>query len=154
MEYIVNNQLQYDFETKSVDSLENVINKIRIDNNIVDVKYQVKELTKKTYKGKALNADENKTWEAIKTKETQINKENSKFANELSTYNYFKNEVNKFKYEYNSKISFTNVVSKPTLPDSKCYPIRSLIVAIFALSSLMIACIVILFLNSKKPKVD
>ncbi|MBL7934680.1 MAG: hypothetical protein JNM51_02595, partial [Bacteroidia bacterium] len=52
------------------------------------------------------------------------------------------------------KISYTNVVSKPTLPDSKCYPIRSLIVAIIALSSLVIASIVIIFLNSKKQKVD
>jgi capsule polysaccharide export protein KpsE/RkpR len=46
------------------------------------------------------------------------------------------------------------VVSKPTLPDSKCYPIRSLVVAIITLSSLLIACIVLVYLNIKNQKVD
>jgi capsule polysaccharide export protein KpsE/RkpR len=149
-EYIINNEKEYNTEIHAIDSMQNVINKIREENNIINVEFQAKALTKKLYKGKALSGEENKTWDAIKHKETEIRREKSNFENELGTFNYFRNEVNKFKYEYESNISFTNVVSKPTLPDSKCYPIRSLIVAIITLSTLLIACLVIIFSNNKK----
>lgn len=149
-EYIINNENQFNNEVSRVDSIKKIIDNLRIENNLVDIGYQAKSLTKKMYKGKALSDSEVKTWEAIKTKETQVNKERETFSSELGTYNYFRNEANKFNFEYNSKVSFTNVVSKPTLPDSKCYPIRSLIVAIITISTLLIACLFILFSNIKK----
>lgn len=154
-EYIDNSQKEYIKEIKTVDSIQKIINNLRVENNIIDFGQQAKALTKKIYKGQALNDDEKKTVEALKTKETVINKEATTLASQLGTYNYFRNEVNKYTFEYNSKISFTNVVSKPTYPDSKCYPIRSLVVAIITISSLLVACIYLLITaNLKKPQVD
>jgi uncharacterized protein involved in exopolysaccharide biosynthesis len=69
---------------------------------------------------------------------------------QINTYNGFRNEIDKHHLDYANKISFTNVVSKATLPDSKCYPIRSLMAIIVSLSTLLVACIVILFLNTNK----
>jgi len=155
-EYIANNEMELKAESRLADSVEVLIDNMRKEYNIVDVAAQAKVLLKKKHKngGKSLDEDENRTLFGLTNKTTELNTLGTIYASQLGTYNYFRNEVNKFKFEYNSNISYTNVVSKPTLPDSKCYPIRSLVVAIITLSSLLIACIVIVFLNIKKQKVD
>lgn len=155
-EYITNNQEELIIETKAADSIQVLIDNMRKEYNIVDVNAQSKILLKKKHKGgeKNLNESENKTLEGLTNKVTELNTLGTIYSSQLGTYNYFRNEVNKFKFEHKSHISYTNVVSKPTLPDSKCYPIRSLIVAIITLSSLLIACIVIVFLNIKKQNID
>lgn len=153
-EYMKNSEMEYKNEIVKVDSIKKIIDNLRMEHGIFDFGSQAKALAKKMYKGQNLNEAENKTLIALKTKETQLNKEGTTFASEIGTYNYFRNEVNKFKFEYNSKISYTNVVSKPTLPDSKCYPIRSLIVAIITLSSLLLACVFIIITNIRKQKID
>ncbi len=142
-------------EAREADSLKLLIDKMRTEYNIIDANTQSKILLKKMHKGGGvLNEGENKTLSAIKEKTTELNALGTVYASQLGTYNYFRNEVNKFKFEYKSKISYTNVVSKPTLPDSKCYPIRSLVVAIFTLSSVLIACIFIVITNIKRQKID
>jgi capsule polysaccharide export protein KpsE/RkpR len=154
-EYIANNETEFILEAREVDSLKFLIDKMRTEYNLVDVGAQSKILLKKMHKGGGgLNDDENKTLTAIKEKTTQLNELGTIYASQMGTYNYFRNEVNKFKFEYKSKISYTNVVSKPTLPDSKCYPIRSLVIAIFTLSSVLIACIFIIVTSIKKQRID
>jgi capsule polysaccharide export protein KpsE/RkpR len=156
-EYIINNQEELELENKKADSLKLLIDNIRKEYNIVDVTAQAKILLKKKHKSggeKSLNESENQTLNGITNKVTDLNTLGTIYSSQLGTYNYFRNEVNKFKFEHNSHISYTNVVSKPTLPDSKCYPIRSLIIAIISLSSLLIACIVIIFLNINKQQID
>lgn len=154
-EYITNNINEFKVEERSADSIKYLIDKMRVDYNIVDVNSQAKILLKKMSKGNGvLNETENKTLTAIKDKSTELNTLGTVYASQLGTYNYFRNEVNKFRFEYKSKISYTNVVSKPTLPDSKCYPIRSLVMAIFTLSSVLIACIVIVITNIKRQRID
>ena len=94
------------------------------------------------------------SWQTRKTKKTELDRLGNVIGSEIGSFNYFRNQIDGYYLDYDNKVSFTNVVSKPTLPDSKCYPIRSLIVAIITLSSLLIACIVIIFLNIKKQKID
>ena len=155
-EYIANNKLALTTEIREVDSVKTLIDNIRKDYNIVDFNSQTKILLKKMHKsgGKGLNESENKTLSGLTRKVTEVNTLSNIYDSQLGTYNYFRNEVNKYKFELNSRMSFTNIISKPILPDSKCFPIRSLIVTIITLSSLIFASIIIVFLNFKKQKVD
>ena len=155
-EYIANNKLELAAEIREVDSVKTLIDNIRKDYNIVDFNSQTKILLKKMHKsgGNGLNESESKTLSGLTGKVTEVNTLGTIYASQLGTYNYFRNEVNKYKFELNSRMSFTNIISKPILPDSKCFPIRSLIVAIITLSSLVLASIIIVFLNFKKQKVD
>ena len=153
-EYIKNNQIEYVKLQKSTDSMQQIINKFRVDNDLINIKYQSNALTKKKYKGTAFTSIENVTWEAIKTKEVLLNTEHGKLNNELNNFNYFKNELEKYNFEINSHVSFTNVVSKPTLPSNKCYPLRSFIVMAFALTTFLISCIIIILLNTKKQNIE
>lgn len=153
-EYISNNEHELKRATSKVDSLKYMIDNIRKEYNIVDVQYQSKYISKEIVKSPSLSESNSKTAEGLKTKRTELDRLGNVIVSEIGSFNFFRNQIDGYLLDYDNKVSFTNVVSKPTLPDSKCYPIRSLIVAIITLSSLLIACIVIIFLNIKKRKID
>lgn len=153
-EYITNNQNELKISSAKVDSLKFMINTIRKDYNIVDFQYQSKYISKELVKSPNLSEYNAKTAEGLKIQRTELERLRDVIASQIGTYNAIRSNIDTYHLDYDNKVSFTNVVSKPTLPDSKCYPIRSLIVAIITLSSLLIACIVIIFLNIKKQKID
>ncbi|MBK8369564.1 MAG: hypothetical protein IPL10_19865 [Bacteroidetes bacterium] len=153
-EYIVNNQNELKISTQKVDSLKFMINNIRREYNIVDFQYQSKYISKELAKSPNLSESNAKTAEGLKVHRTELERLRDVISSHIGTYNELNQNVAKYHLDYANKISFTNVVSKPTLPDSKCYPIRSLVVAIITLSSLLIACIVLVYLNIKNQKVD
>jgi LPS O-antigen subunit length determinant protein (WzzB/FepE family) len=153
-EYIVNNEIELKHVNSRIDSLKFMINGIRKEYNIVDFQYQSKYISKELTKSPNLSEYNSKTAEGLKIQRTELERLRDVIGSQIVTYNHFANQLENYHLEHDHNVSFTNVVSKPTLPDSKCYPIRSLIVAIITLSSLLIACIIIVFSNIKKQKVD
>lgn len=149
-EYIINNNNGMNKYSKPMDSLKTLIVDYRSKYNIIDIGQQTKYIVKKQYKDKLITESENKLVDLIKTKEKDYHLVTSNYEIYLGKYNYHRAEIEKFVFDHESYVSFTNVVSKPTLPDSKCYPIRSLIVAIITISSLLIASVIIVFFNLKK----
>ncbi len=151
-EYLTNNQLELEKNIKPLDSLKTLIVDFRQKYNIIDFGYQAKTLVKKINKGKGLSEEDSKTVDAIKTKEKDYNRITTNYDIYQGTYNYHKAEATKFKFEYVSNVSYTNVVSKPTLPDRKCYPIRTVLVTIITLSSLLMACLYIILSHYYKKQ--
>lgn len=153
-EYIVNNEKELKVSANKIDSLKFMINSIRKEYNIVDFQYQSKYISKELVKSPNLSEYNAKTAEGLKVQRTELERLRDVIGSQITTYNVFRQNIDGYHLEFDNHVSYTNVVSKPTLPDSKCYPIRSLIVAIITLSSLLIACLVIIFSNLKKQKVD
>ena len=153
-EYISNNEKALKNSMNKVDSLKFMINSIRREYNIVDFQYQSKYISKELAKSSNLSESNAKTAEGLKIQRTELERLRDVISSQIGTYNSFRSNIDGYHLEYDNKVSYTNVVSKPTLPDSKCYPIRSLVVAIITLSSLLIACIVLVYLNIKNQKVD
>lgn len=154
-EYINNNKNELKRASNKVDSLKLMIDGIRKDYNIVDVQYQAKYVSKEMISKSTLSESNSKLAEGLKTKRTELDRLGNVIGSEIGTYNYFRNQIDGYLLDYDNKISYTNVVSKPTYPDGKCYPIRSLVVAIITISSLLVACIYLLITaNLKKQQVD
>lgn len=149
-EYIENNEKELALSGKKIDSLKFMINSIRKEYNIIDFQYQSKYISKEAVKSPNLSESNTKTAEGLKIQRTELERLKDVISSQIITYNELRTNIDKYHLDYANKISFTNVVSKPTLPDSKCYPIRSLMAVVISLSTLFIACIVILFLNTKK----
>lgn len=149
-EYIENNEKELALSGKKIDSLKFMINTIRKDYNIIDFQYQSKYISKEAVKSPNLSESNSKTAEGLKIQRTELERLRDVISSQIITYNELRSNIDKYHLDYANKISFTNVVSKPTLPDSKCYPIRSLMAIIISLSTLVVACIIILFLNTNK----
>jgi capsule polysaccharide export protein KpsE/RkpR len=153
-EYIYNYQNELKLSAISIDSIKTLVNDIKKEFNIIDEKSQAKYISKELVSSSKLSESNSKTAEGIKTKGGDLDKMNKMITGQLKTYNFLNKQKALYHIDYANKISFTNVVSKPTLPDSKCYPIRSLIIVIITISTLLIACIAIIFLNSKNQPID
>lgn len=154
-EYITNNEKELKRASVKVDSLKGMIDNIKKEYNIVDVQYQAKYISKEIVGKSSVSPSNTKLAEGLKTKRTELDRLGNVIGSEIGTYNYFRNQIDGYFLDFDNKVSYTNVVSKPTLPDSKCYPIRSLVVAIITISSLLVACIYFLITaNLKKQQVD
>lgn len=153
-EYIHNYESEIKVSALAMDSIKTIVNEIKKEFNIIDEKSQAKYLSKELASSSKLSELNAKTAEGLKTKSLDIDEMTKMMAGHVKTYSFLNKQKSLYHLDYANKVTFINVVSKPTLPDSKCYPIRSLIVAIITLSSLVIAGIVILFLNNKKQNID
>lgn len=152
-EYIINNENELKRASGKVDSLKFMIDNIRKEYNIIDVNYQSKYISKELVKSPNLSESNAKTAEGLKMRKTELDRLGNVIGSEIGTFNYFRNQIDGYLLDYDNKVSFTNVVSKPTMPDAKCYPIRSLMAIIIAASSFVVACIIIIFLNNKKQNI-
>lgn len=154
MEYINNSNKGIAFEASGLDSLNKNINELRSSYNIIDVGAQAKYLSKKMMGGKPLTESETRLFDGIKTKNTELEKLWNAANGQQGTMNYFRDQRDKYIFDYNSEISFTNVVSKPTFPDKKCFPVRWIIVSVSTLSAFALACLFFILSNKATRKVD
>lgn len=153
-EYIVNSNKAIKYELQTLDSVNNRINELRTNYNIIDVGAQAKYLSKKMMSGTALTESEKMLFDGIKTKNTDLEKLWNAANGQQGTMNFFRDQKDKYLFDYNSEISFTNIVSKPTLPDKKCFPVRWIIVSLSTLSAFALACLYFILSNKATRKVD
>jgi uncharacterized protein involved in exopolysaccharide biosynthesis len=153
-EYIVNSNKAINYEMRTLDSVNTKINNLRGEYNIIDVGAQAKYLSKKMMSGSQLTESEKTLFDGIKTKNTELEKMWNAANGQQGTMNYFRDQKDKYLFDYNSEISFTNVVSKPTLPDKKFFPVRWLIVSISTLSVFALAALFFILSNKSVRKVD
>jgi uncharacterized protein involved in exopolysaccharide biosynthesis len=153
-EYLRNSFHAINRQTKDIDSINYQINELKIKYDIIDVAAQAKYLSKKLYSDKALTEANKVTYDGLKTKNVELGKLYSVYSGQAATLNHFISEKDKYLFDYNSNISFTNVVSKPTLPDKKFFPVRWLIVSISTLSVFALAALFFILSNKSVRKVD
>ena len=153
-EYIINSMKGLSFEMRGLDSINKNINELRTNYNIIDVSAQAKYLSKKMMGGKQLTESEKILFDGIKTKNTELEKMWNAANGQQGTMNYFRDQKDKYLFDYNSEISFTNVVSRPTFPDKKFFPVRWLIVSISTLSVFALAALFFILSNKSVRKVD
>jgi uncharacterized protein involved in exopolysaccharide biosynthesis len=154
-EYIANTSNAISSEMHAIDSINKRILEMREKYGIVDVKAQAKYLSKKMIGGKeALKGADQLLYEGLKSKSTEIETQWNLMNGQLQTGIGFINQKDKYLFDYNSRISFTNVVSKPTLPDKKYFPVRWLIVSVSTLSVLALACLFFILTNKSVRKID
>lgn len=153
-EYLHNSFSAINRQSKDIDSINYQINELKIKYDIIDVATQAKYLSKKLYSDKPLSEANKLTYEGLKTKNVELNKLHSVFTGQAKTLNDFIDQKDRYLFDYNSEISFTNVVSKPTLPDKKFFPVRWLIVSISTLSVFALAALFFILSNKSVRKVD
>lgn len=153
-EYLNNSFSAINRQSKDIDSINYQINVLKNKYDIIDVPAQAKYLSKKLYSDKSLTDANKVTYEGLKTKYVELNKLFSVYKGQAKTLNYFIDQKDRYLFDYNSNISFTNVVSKPTLPDKKFFPVRWLIVTISTISVFALAALFFILSNKSVRKVD
>ena len=149
-QYVVNAKAIIRSEEQELDSLSKEIKKIREEYNIVDEEKQGKELAKDIAKGSSLSEDRAKQAKGIKQKGSDLAVLKGRIRTTLKSMVDIKEQSYKYLLDAQGEIDFVLYVSTPTLPDKRCYPIRSVIVALTALSAAFLTSIILVIRNRKK----
>ncbi len=150
-EYLKSYRNQLLIKQTEIDSIEAKLKDLRLKYGLLDVRSQVKELSKRTGKG-GMSEDDKLLLTGLREKSGTFEILQGELKQEIRLYRDLKKEYDKNMLDYNSHISFTTVVSRPSLPDKKCYPVRWAIVSCITLSALLLASLIIIVSNKKRNR--
>ena len=140
--------MQLDKSKSDIDTLNARISDLRIANNVIDVMYQTKEITRGVIASKGGEAEKLAT--GLKEKGAQLTELNSKLETELLYYAKIKEAFDNVNADLKKELTYTNVVTRPVIADKKSYPIRWIIVLSAIVASLFLAFVIISFKENKK----
>lgn len=153
-EYIDAKQKTIDSKNHRIDSLTAKITEIKNKYNLYSARYQAKNIAKALDKGQTLSAEDKLTLEGLKNQTQQIDEIETRIKGEFRTLNFLIKEQAKFLADFGGDIKFIDVVSPPTLPDKKCFPVRWVIVTLSTLSAFALAALFFIFSHKSVRKVD
>ncbi|MBX2960785.1 MAG: hypothetical protein KF732_12610 [Flavobacteriales bacterium] len=152
LEDFVTVENQFNRVKHDLDSISSDLKKIRKDYNIINYSIQSEEVMKgylRTFDGASKTST---NYDEIVKLKNNIEEKGGDFItleqrvyHLLEAYKFWENEYIKADRNVNKIMTYTNLVSKPTISNKKVYPIRWLIVALSTFGSVFFAFIVILF---------
>lgn len=132
-----------------IDSLTDVLNKYRKENDLLDYGIQVEEYTEAIAQGKNLK-DVRKELNKWKEFGGEYLKTDSLLWNAMKIRNEFQKKLDASILDSNKEISYAHVVSAPFPADKKAYPIRWVIVLFSVLGALIAGILVLIFIDKAR----
>lgn len=152
LEDFVTVENQFNRVKHDLDSISSDLKKIRKDYNIINYSIQSEEVMKgylRTFDGASKTST---NYDEIVKLKNNIEEKGGDFItleqrvyHLLEAYKFWEDEYIKADRNVNRIMTYTNLVSKPTISNKKVYPIRWLIVALSTFGSVFFAFVVILF---------
>ncbi|MES2287206.1 MAG: hypothetical protein V4547_16060 [Bacteroidota bacterium] len=150
---IVNNQLL--LKKKHVDSVNSILQELRVKYQLLDYEVQVKEVTKSYLKAQSNRTskenlkDIDALMQNLKEKGGEYYQMKETFDILLDSYNSSKLEYDKVISDLNKILTYTNIVSKPYPANKKSYPIRWIIVLASIVSANLFLLLVLIMMGKK-----
>lgn len=152
---ILANQLKS--KKTEIDSMESRIIELRKNHGILDFEQQVRSFSRVYYEemangraGSNNGSAVDKTMETLGTKGTEFIALTENLKAERKTYNDIKEQYDNVLKDLTKELTYSNLVSSPVPAEKKSYPVRSLIVVLATLSSILLSLIVIIFIENRQ----
>jgi len=139
---------QIEIKKNEIDTLKGQISKLRVDNNFIDIGSQAREVTRGLINAKG--GESSRLSNKIQEVGAEYTALNVKLDAALAYYTKIKSNYDDITGDLNKELTYTNVVTKPYVADSKSYPIRWIIVLSSVLASLFLGFIIISISEGKK----
>ena len=146
-------QKQMKVKQDQIDSLNTILQELRVKYQILDYNIQVKEVTKAYMKGLSsgrVPADVDVMMRNLEEKGGDFYKAKVAYDAVLLGYNQVRNDYDNVQKELSKDFTYTYIVSTPNVADKKSYPVRWLIVVISVLSANMFLFLVIIVNDFRK----
>lgn len=155
-EIVVMTQEQIDYYESHLDSVEARLNELREEYGLLDYETQTQEVTQGYFR----IAASGKTGEAKKKAEKileGLSKHGGEFQRLSSLKEFGEEELSELYTanqeainDINKKLTYTNEVVSPQIPDKKSYPVRWLVVFTAVFSTALFSSILLLLFNARK----
>ncbi len=148
-------QDQLNHKKEQLDSLEKVLNILRVRYGLLDYKSQSKEVTKSYLKivgdggsGQRLVVVDS-MMRNLEQKGGELLTASEQLKSTLDAYNAIQVDYDRALSDLEKELTYTNVITRPLPADQKSYPIRWLIMVIAGISSVLVAIFVIIVLEGR-----
>jgi len=149
---ILGNQLEK--KGKEIDSISTELKELKVKFGILDYKSQAKEASKEYYKSLGTNSkktgDITTSIRNLEEKGNDFVELNERLESSIKVYNSWKVDYDNAVRDVEKKLTYTNLVIKPAMPDKKAYPVRWIIVVSSTLASLFFALIAVMVIEGRK----
>lgn len=136
------------------DSLKAVLTKWGLDYGLLDYFIQIKEASRNLYKSLGASGNVNAKMEEqlknIKEKGPRYMEMMEQFKNNVGIISEAQKEISKARRDLKKTFTYSTIVSKPNLPDTKFWPKRGIIVMFSTLGTLLLACIYFIYIERLK----
>jgi capsular polysaccharide biosynthesis protein len=139
---------------KELDSVNLILQNLRINYHLLDYQTQVKEFTKGYIK--TINASGNSNYKEIDQMINSLQQKGGEFYTMARVYESILNSYNATKMEYdntltdlNKELTYISEVTSPIIADKKSYPIRWLIILVSVLSADLFLFVMLLMIEKK-----
>jgi hypothetical protein len=149
-QYYVNTIKVLQHQSEELDTINNQIKNIKQNYDIVDEAQLGKYLSKELVANKVLSEKQSKQSDALKKHASELKILNGKIKSTLKSYEKIKIKSDDYLIDALGNIDFISYVTSPTLTDKRIYPVRSIIVLVSVLSSILFSIVLIIFFNRKK----
>lgn len=156
---ILGNQLKS--KKIEIDSMENRIIQLRKEHGILDFDEQIRSFSKVYYEemangraGTNSGSAVDKVMDALGTKGTEFIALRDNLWAERRVYNQIKEQYDNVLKDLTKELTYSNLVTSPVPAEKKSYPVRSLIVLMATISSIMLSLIVIIFIENRQRIAD
>lgn len=148
---------QLDSKLRQIDSLERIMGELRVRYGLLDYDVQSKEATKNYLKLVSDGASRDKM-HAIDSLMHNLESKGGTLVSVTEQLDGLRQSYNEIKVEYDRSVSdltkeltYSNVVARPYAADAKSYPVRSLVVLVCSLSTLLLALLIFSVIDRRRP---
>ena len=148
---------QLDSKLRQIDSLERIMGELRVRYGLLDYDVQSKEATKNYLKLVSDGASREKM-HAIDSLMHNLESKGGTLVSVTEQLDGLRTSYNEIKVEYDRSVSdltkeltYSNVVARPYAADAKSYPVRSLVVLVCSLSTLLLGLIIFSVIDRRRP---
>jgi len=141
-----------------MDSLKSILTYLGEKKGIFQYEYQSQEITKGylgTIGGGVSHIDKKESKRLFKNmgeNSGQLIEVSEMLRDEAATYVETKKDLELAERFLYSKMTYSNIITYPSIADKKSYPIRWLVVAVVAIAAFIFALVVVLFIENRKYK--
>ena len=141
-----------------MDSLKNILTYLGEKKGIFQYEYQSQEITKGylgTIGGGVSHIDKKESKRLFKNMGEyggQLIEVSEMLRDEANTYVETKKDMELAERFLYSKMTYSNIITYPSVSDKKSYPIRWLVVAVVAIAAFIFALFIVLFIENRKSK--
>lgn len=139
---------------KQMDSLEVALKNLRVKYGLLDYKAQTKEVTKSYMKsiGGSRSRELDTIVNNLQEKGGELVSATELLDKVRGDYADIRSEYDKALSDLKKELTYSNVVTKPFVADTKSYPVRWLVVLVFLASSLVLAFLLFILFESRQKR--
>jgi capsule polysaccharide export protein KpsE/RkpR len=139
---------------KQMDSLEVALKNLRVKYGLLDYKTQAKEVTKSYMKsiGGSHSRELDTIVNNLQEKGGELVSATELLDKVRGDYADIRSEYDKALSDLKKELTYSNVVTKPIVADTKSYPVRWLVVLIFLASSMVLAFLLFILFESRQKR--